>query len=229
MGDSPFVLLGVQHLAALAVVALLCALTAAAVRSSDPRGRAWVGRLIGAAFVVYVAITYRALWRARGLLAAHDLPLELCDLVTGLCVVSCFSRHRPSFELAYFWGLAGTAQALLTPDLSAGFPSWWFIQFFTGHGLVIVAITYGLAVGLRPAPGGWLRALAAINAYLLVVGAIDHAFGWNYGYLCQKPGQPSLLDHLGPWPWYILSLEGIAAASFILLELPWRGRRNPPK
>ena len=33
---------------------------------------------------------------------------------------------------------------------------------------------------------------------------------------------PSLLDFLGPWPWYLLSLELIALVSFFLLDLPWR-------
>jgi uncharacterized membrane protein YwaF len=51
-------------------------------------------------------------------------------------------------------------------------------------------------------------------------------FGWNYGYLCKKPVHPSLMDYLGPWPWYLLSLEAVAIAGFWLLDLPWRLARR---
>jgi len=64
--------------------------------------------------------------------------------------------------------------------------------------------------------------MAALNAYGLAVGTMDAITGWNYGYLCRKPSQPSLLDFLGPWPWYLLSLEAIGFVSFLILDLPWR-------
>ena len=64
--------------------------------------------------------------------------------------------------------------------------------------------------------------LLAANVYGIVVGTLDWIFGWNYGYLCAKPVMPSLLDYLGPWPWYLLSIEAIAFVSFLLLELPFK-------
>ena len=59
--------------------------------------------------------------------------------------------------------------------------------------------------------------MIALNSYAIAVGAIDRAMGWNYGYLCRKPAVPSLLDYLGPWPWYLVSLEGVALLTFLLL------------
>ena len=78
--------------------------------------------------------------------------------------------------------------------------------------------------------------MAALQVYGASVGAINGLTGWNYGYLCRKPAAPSLLDLLGPWPWYLLALEGVALATFWLLALPWRAgpqkgpepRRAPP-
>jgi uncharacterized membrane protein YwaF len=55
-----------------------------------------------------------------------------------------------------------------------------------------------------------------------VVGAVDAVFGWNYGYLCRTPAGASLLNYLGPWPWYIASVTAIATGAFWLLSLPWR-------
>ncbi|GAE48250.1 hypothetical protein JCM21738_5338 [Mesobacillus boroniphilus JCM 21738] len=40
-------------------------------------------------------------------------------------------------------------------------------------------------------------------------------------YISEKPVNPSLIDYLGPWPWYILSLEAIALGTFFILYLPF--------
>ena len=58
------------------------------------------------------------------------------------------------YELAYFWGLGGTVQAVLTPDLDTRFPSFDFFRYFIAHGGIVVsvlAMTIGLR--LRPQPG----------------------------------------------------------------------------
>ena len=81
--------------------------------------------------------------------------------------------NKLASELAYFWGLGGTVQALLTPDLAAGFPAWEFIQFFWSHGGVLLSIVYLIAVqGFRPRPGCILRMFLATNAYALFILAI---------------------------------------------------------
>ena len=61
----------------------------------------------------------------------------------------------------------------------------------------------------------------ALNVYGVVTGLIYATFGWDYGYLCQKPLRPSLLDYLGHWPWYLVWLEVVALAIFFILLLPW--------
>ncbi|MCC7519497.1 MAG: TIGR02206 family membrane protein [Verrucomicrobiae bacterium] len=144
-----------------------------------------------------------------------------------LCVIGLLRKKRWARELAYFWGLAGSIHGLLTPDLQADFPEWKFFQFFWGHGGVILAVVFLLGVlRFRPESGGVWRAFLAINLYALIVGSLDAAFGWNYGYLCRVAGHPSLLDHLGPMPWRLFAMEGIALASFSLLTLPWRLARR---
>ncbi|GED28899.1 hypothetical protein BCE02nite_00400 [Brevibacillus centrosporus] len=46
-------------------------------------------------------------------------------------------------------------------------------------------------------------------------------------FVTHKPFQPTLMDYLGPYPWYILSLEGVALGLFCLLYLPfWIQKRR---
>jgi hypothetical integral membrane protein (TIGR02206 family) len=43
----------------------------------------------------------------------------------------------------------------------------------------------------------------------------------NYMFLKHPPLGGSLIDLLGPWPWYLLSLMGVALVLFVLAYLPY--------
>lgn len=221
--------MGSQHLAALAAVAAACVATGIAARRLSPAGRRWLGSFLAVLTLGYVAFTYGSLLRL-GLLRADDgLPLQLCHIVLFLCAISVLAPRPLLFELIYFFGLAGGGQALLTPDVASGFPSWEFVAFFWSHGLVLVTLVFlATAYHLRPRPGGVGRAMLWLNVYVVTIGALDAATGWNYGYLCHKPAQASLLDYFGPWPWYILSMEAFALLTFGILAQVWRAVDRTP-
>ena len=46
--------------------------------------------------------------------------------------------------------------------------------------------------------------------YLIFILTFNHFTGSNFAFVSHPPENPSLIDHLGPWPWYIFSLLGIA-------------------
>src|SRR6187402_1650088 len=48
---------------------------------------------------------------------ASALPMHLCDWALVCTAIALWTRRRAFFDLAYFWGLAGTTQGLLTPAL----------------------------------------------------------------------------------------------------------------
>jgi hypothetical integral membrane protein (TIGR02206 family) len=117
---------------------------------------------------------------------------------------------------------------MLTPDVAYGFPSLWFVAFFGLHGLVV--ITAALAVfglGLRPRRGAARRAFLTTLGWAAVAGLANLALGTNFMYLRHKPATPTLLDHFGPWPVYLLVAAALAAALFWLLAWPFTRRPRP--
>jgi uncharacterized membrane protein YwaF len=78
--------------------------------------------LILAAYVAeQIAIVARGTWSI-----VCSLPLELTDAVTIVAAVALWSPRPLAFELAYFWGLTASLQAVVTPDLDSAFPSLFF-------------------------------------------------------------------------------------------------------
>jgi len=155
-----------------------------------------------------------------------SLPLALCDMALIVAAIVCWwPQLSLPMELTYFWGLAGTLQAVITPDLSYGFPQIEFFEFVVGHLGIVIAALY-LVVGLRrrPRPGSVVRVLAITVAYTAFVGLFDWRTGSNYMYLAAIPAYPSLLSLLGPWPWYIVSAAGVAIVLLVILDAPFRYR-----
>lgn len=187
-----------------------------------------VGRGISLTLAAVAAVYVVRPVVAGGWTAAGSLPLNLCDVALAIAAVACWlPRWRLGVELTYFWGAAGTLQAVLTPDLAQRFPSLEFFEFVVGHVGILVAAAY-LVVALRISPrrGAAVRVFAITLAYTAVIGVIDWLSGGDYMYLAHRPRHASLLSALGPWPWYILSAAGVAIVLFWLLDLPFEARRR---
>ncbi|HEY3085151.1 MAG TPA: TIGR02206 family membrane protein [Candidatus Dormibacteraeota bacterium] len=154
---------------------------------------------------------------------AYSLPLQLCDVAIFIAAAALWTRRQLLVEVTYFWGMAGTIQALLTPDLPQHFPSYPYFQYYIAHGGVVSAALL-LVVGMRRHPRPWAvaRVLALTVAYAALVGAVDALTGANYLYLRAKPPAPTLLDLFGPWPLYIVAAAGIGVILFAILDAPFR-------
>lgn len=214
-------LLAPEHVGALLVIA---AAIAASIMAARKRPGGW---LKGLAIVLVVDEVswwvYVAAGGVPGSRLAQSLPLQLCDAAIFIAAAALWTRTPILVEVTYFWGLAGTIQALLTPDLPQHFPTYPYFQYYIAHGGVVAAALL-LVVGMRLHPRRWgvLRVGALTLAYAAFVGAVDAATGANYMYLRGKPPNPTLLDALGPWPVYILFAVLIAAALFAILDAPFR-------
>jgi hypothetical integral membrane protein (TIGR02206 family) len=179
-------------------------------------------QILAAALVIqWPAITLWR-WHSGTLHGDNSLPLHLCDLTAFAAAIALWRRHPLSAEITYFFGLMGTLQGLITPNLKVGFPSPDYFAFFLLHGGIVCAAIYlVLGPGPRPRAGAAWRMTQLIVAYALVVGALNYLLGTNYAFLCAKPAAASLMDALGPWPAYLFSLTALAAMGFWLLGLPF--------
>lgn len=158
---------------------------------------------------------------------AQPLPLQVCDVAIFVAALALWTRNQLAVEVTYFWGLAGTIQGLLTPDLPQHFPNYLYFQYYIAHGGVVTAALV-LVVGLRLYPRrlALIRIAGLTAAYAIFVGLVDAATGADYMYLRAKPASASLLDVLGPWPVYILSATVVAIVLFVVLDTPFRLSRR---
>lgn len=152
-----------------------------------------------------------------------SLPLELSDMAVLLSAIMLFSKSRPLFKFLYFAGLGSSIQAILTPDFgNYSFPHFRFIEFFTAHGLVVLSCLFMIAIEKYRVT---LRSLWAtfliINIYGAGIFVFNRWVGANYLYIMRKPKISSLMNYLGPWPWYLLSLEGLVIVIFYVLYAPF--------
>lgn len=211
-------LLAGEHLGALVLIA---AGTAGLVVLARRRPGAWLRWM--AVALVAVELSWWAYVAAGGVPGselAYSLPLQLCDAAIFVAAAALWTRRQLIVELTYFWGLAGTIQALLTPDLPQHFPSYPYFQYYLAHGGVVAAALL-LVIGLQIRPRHPLEVAGLTAVYTALVGLVDLVSGANYMYLRAKPPAATLLDLLGPWPVYIAVAAAIALALLAALYAPF--------
>lgn len=149
------------------------------------------------------------------------LPFHLCRFANlAIPFVMIFKRDR-LFQILYFWGMSGMIQGAITPDVTHGFPHFHFFRFIMGHNGMVLTLIYAIVVfELKPTMKGLWDSFLALNLFLLVAIIVNVSLDSNYFWICSKPLTASLLDYLGPWPWYILSAEIVALLHYFVAFFP---------
>ena len=216
-------ILSPEHLLPLGVLVAVAAALCITARRAPGR---WID--IVAATMAGVIVLSELSWQPYVLAnhswsAALSLPVQLCDVGGFVAAAALLWRQALLVEITYFWGLGGTLQALLTPDLRDHFPSFPYLQFYATHDLVVLAALF-LVIGLRlqPRAGAVRRIFLLTVAFAAVIGVVDLVTGGNYLYLRQVPAQGSLLSVMGPWPWYIAVGTLLTLVVLTILDAPLR-------
>ena len=224
---EPFHLFGPAHLTALAAVgAGVLALRCVRDRPAPTR-RAVTKALVAAlwgqelGFHAWRAATGR--WTPQEM-----LPIHACSVALWVGGAGALTGSRLLRDYGYYLGVAGAAQALITPDLAGYGPrNVQFAQFFVSHGL-LVALGVQLVVNERHRPTwrGAARTWGVLAAQALVAHAVNRRIGSNYMFVTRKPDTASVIDWLPPWPGYIPVLFGVAGVAIGALTLPFSQLRN---
>ena len=214
---------GLAHLTVIFLTIALPFLLAAMVR----RARSGAERIVVIFLSVVLIVNYVAyifFIRQVAVLQWHEtLPLQLCDWGMIVVIVAMLTGRQRWFEVAYFWGLGGTLQAVLTPNLAYGFPDFRFFSFFISHAGIIIGVVFLMLVHkYRPRPMSILRVFAWTEIYFVVTVAMDAITGVNYGFLLHKPEAFSILSFLSDWrPLYLIQMHGVALLFFCVLYAPF--------
>jgi hypothetical integral membrane protein (TIGR02206 family) len=220
----PFHAFGLAHLTVIFLTITLPFALAAMVRrtKSSRVERVIVGAL--SLLLVLNHVVYMCLVRRFGAVSwQHALPLQLCDWAMVVIIVAMWTGNRRWFEVAYFWGIGGTLQAVLTPNLPYGFPDFRFFSFFISHSGIIVGVIFLMLIHrYRPYPMSILRVFAWTELYFVITFVADWLTEYNYGFLLHKPEAFSILSFLSDWRLlYLIEFHGLAWLFFAVLYAPF--------
>ena len=232
---------GIPHFTVILLTIVLPFVLAAIVRQTKS---ARLERVIVVALSTILILnyaTYLVFVRYRGGAVTWQqlLPLQLCDWGMVVVIIAMWTGRQRWFEVAYFWGIGGTVQAVLTPNLHFGFPDFRFFSFFISHcGIIVGVVFLMLTRHYRPQPMSIVRVFLWSEFYFVVTMIADELTGYNYGFLLHKPEAFSILNFLSDSrPLYLVQMHGLALLFFLVLYAPFamvdlaRGRslRNPGK
>lgn len=220
---EPFQLFGPKHLIIVVIVLAIILWLIYGWKNPTEKGKRRARFLLAAVLLVWEGAWHIwSLWTDTWTITYH-LPLHICSLMVWLSIVMLITRSYRIYEFAYFIGMAGALQAFLTPE--AGIYGLWHfraVQTLIVHGtLVIVPIYMTTKEGYRPTWKSFLRVAIGTNLYMFVIHFVNLAIGSNYLFTVSKPPTASLLDVLGPWPIYLLSMEILGFVIFFILYLPF--------
>src|SRR5213078_1999683 len=225
MNDLPeFQPYGLPHLTVIFITIVLPFALAALVRRTKSQRIERVIIAVLSAVLILNYVAYLIFIRSRGVVDWRQmLPMQMCDLGMVVVSVAMWTGNQRWFEVAYFWGIGGTLQAVLTPNLPYGFPDWRFISFFTSHsGIIVGVVLLMLTRDYRPYPMSIVRVFLWSEFYFMITFVTDKLTDFNYGFLLHKPEAFSILSFLSDSHWlYLLQLHGVALLFFLGLYAPF--------
>ena len=150
--------------------------------------------------------------------------MHLCDWALVAVAVGLWFRSQVGFELGYFWALAGTFQALLTPAIEfddAGVAAVRILLLPRAHHRRGAAPACSSSACARGRARCW-RLLLWSEGYLAAALLANALTGGNYGFLAHRPAQATLLDQFSDTRWlYVAQINLVAFVFFAALYLPW--------
>ena len=222
--ESSFTLFSYSHLMALFIIGSCLIgmfLSRKTLRNKLPN---LVIRLMIAFLLLLSEISFHA-WFAyyKKWSITTTLPLQLSSLSLFLAIALVLTKSKTLLPITYFAGSASALLAMITPDLGPyDFPHFRFFHFFIAHGGIVLATWFMITVEkIQPSYRSLWMSFAGLNLYVLLLFPLNLTLGSNYMFLMKEPTSQTLISYLGPWPFYLLSLEVMTILVFHILYLPF--------
>ena len=169
---------------------------------------------------------YTGVWSIQ-----NSLPLHLCSIMWFITIYMLLTKKQWAFEMMLFIGMPGGVHSLLTPELTHGNSLLHKIDFFIGHGGLVLAPFYAIFVlNMWPRKRTWIITFLKLQILVISVFTINYFVDGNYMYLnhppiANNPLIPSEDSFLGQWPYYILIFELFVLLHAVMISIPfsiWR-------
>ena len=145
------------------------------------------------------------------------LPLYPCPASSLIAPLLVRTKNSTFFNIIFYWVFAGTVQAVVTPEIKSTFPHYEYFYFWICHAGLLALLAYMLIIKeAEPTLRGILPAFIVCNVLVTISAVTNVILGTNYYYLSMKPSVPTVIDYLGPWPWYIVGMETVGLVQFFL-------------
>lgn len=230
--NPSFVMFGAAHMAAIGVLCLLVFLLfiSRGKWSNHDRNMQLIERLFAVSLLIIELCYHIWMITTDRWNLGDSLPLELCSISLLITIYLLWTGNKHLYSFVFFAGIGGAIQAVVTPVLDVGFPHFRYFHFFYTHiGIIVTAFYFTWIKGYRPTFKGIIETMVVLNVLLPLVFVANSLFQGNYMFLRMKPSGGSLLDYLGPYPWYILALEGVTFLIFVCLWLLFRKSNRAAK
>ena len=165
---------------------------------------------------------YLGLWSLQ-----DSLPLHLCGIMWFVAIYVLIYKKQWAFEMLLFIGMPGGIHSLLTPELTHGDSLIHKIDFFLGHGGLVLTPIYAIVVlKMWPRKSSWLFSFFKLQILVVFVGILNYFLDSNYMYLSKPPiaDNPLIPDEssfFGVWPYYIVIFEIAVFAHAFIINLPF--------
>ena len=224
MPSQPFVIFGNAHLITLFIIIAIAIVFPLIVKTRPVSQIILITKIMGVSLISLEFIKPLIWHYSMDFPWIELVPIHMCNLSTLFIGIFLITKKRLFFEVAFFWGIGGGINALITPDIPNSFPDPQYILFFFGHGLLIIAIAYAcISLANRPTLNSVKNGIYFSLITLPVIYSINKILGppANYWYLGSKPVGDSILNLFPAPPLHIPVLIIIGVILFFLIYSPY--------
>ena len=224
MEPQPFTIFGTSHIITLVIILCLAIFFPRAYRNKSVSQKENVAKIL-AISIIALELIKPFIWHSLDYPWIRLIPIHMCSLSGFFIGIFLLTKKRIFFEVAFFWGIGGGINALITPDVTLTFPDPVYLLFFIGHGLLIVNIGYAcIALSNRPTFDSVKNGIFFTLTILPIIYIINLLLGppANYWFLGTKPTEgQSIMDFFPDPPLHIPLLIIIGAFLFLLIYAPY--------